>query len=304
MGKRKDPHAEWRPGAEDAEPEQTSRLQRVRANAARAVTVPGRRLGQAAASREAVMDETRSSATGPETSTGPLLAGEDLVRTYPGAQGVTALHGVTLTVSSGEFVALLGPSGSGKTTLLGLLSGLDIPERGRVCWLGTPVQNLGHDEVLELRRAGIGVVFQGFGLLPSLSAVENVALPLRVAGETPEKATGAAEAWLERLGMADRFDNRVFELSAGQQQRVAVARALVIEPQVVLADEPIAEVDTTNASVILEALSEVSGRGGAVVCATHNPVALGFATRVVLLRDGAIEAEGTPAEVAVRLTTD
>ncbi len=103
--------------------------------------------------------------------------------------------------------------------------------------------------------------------------------------------------------MGDRFDNRVFELSAGQQQRVAIARALVIEPEVVT-DEPMAEVDSGNAKVILEALAEVAGRGGAVVCATHNPVAVGFATRVVLLRDGTIEAEGSPAEVATRLTTD
>jgi putative ABC transport system ATP-binding protein len=237
-------------------------------------------------------------------STGPLLAGENLVRTYPGAQRVTALHGVSLTVAPGEFVALVGPSGSGKTTLLGLLAGLDVPERGRVCWRGRAMTDLGEEDALRLRRVEMGVVFQGFGLLPSLSAVENVALPLRVAGAHPEGAARAAERWLARLGMADRFDNRVFELSAGQQQRVAVARALVIEPAVVLADEPIAEVDSGNAAVILEALSEVSGRGGAVVCATHNPVALNVATRAVLLRDGAIQAEGPPADVAGRLTTD
>jgi putative ABC transport system ATP-binding protein len=234
----------------------------------------------------------------------PLLAGEDLFRSYPGAQRVAALRGVSLTIRPGEFVALVGPSGSGKTTLLGLLSGLDTPERGRVSWQGRPLESLGDEEVRRLRRSGIGVVFQSFGLLPSLSAVENVALPLRVAGAGPEAAARVAEAWLGRLGMGDRFDNRVFELSAGQQQRVAIARALVIEPEAVMADEPIAEVDSGNATVILEALAEVAGRGGAVVCATHNPVALGFATRVVLLRDGTIEAEGSPAEVATRLTTD
>jgi putative ABC transport system ATP-binding protein len=131
-----------------------------------------------------------------------------------------------------------------------------------------------------------------------------VELPLRVSGTAIAEARARAERWLERLDLADRMQNRTFELSAGQQQRVAVARALIVEPEVVLADEPIAEVDTENADLILDALWDVIGRGGAVLAATHNPEALRYSNRVVLFRDGRVEAEGKPAEVAARLTTD
>ena len=155
-----------------------------------------------------------------------------------------------------------------------------------------------------LRRTEMGVVFQSFGLLPTLSAVENVELPLRFGGTTLDEARERAAAWLTRLGLGDRLENRTFELSAGQQQRVAVARALIAEPEVVLADEPIAEVDTENADLILEALWDVIRRGGAVLAATHNPEALRYANRVVLFRDGQVDAEGTPDELASRLTTD
>jgi ABC-type lipoprotein export system ATPase subunit len=150
----------------------------------------------------------------------------------------------------------------------------------------------------------MGMVFQSFGLLPALSAIENVELPLRVAGVALDEGRPRAEAWLTRLGLADRLHNRTFELSAGQQQRIAVARALVIEPEVLLADEPIAEVDTENADLILDAMWDVIRRGGAVLAATHNPEALRYANRVVLFRDGSVQAEGTPKEIAPQLTTD
>jgi putative ABC transport system ATP-binding protein len=147
-------------------------------------------------------------------------------------------------------------------------------------------------------------VFQSFGLLPALSAVENVELPLRVNDSDLDEARARAEDWLRRLGLETRMHNRTFELSAGQQQRVAVARALIHEPDVVLADEPIAEVDTENADIILEALWDVIRRDGAVVAATHNPEVLRYANRVVLFRDGVVEREGTPQEVAPHLTVD
>jgi putative ABC transport system ATP-binding protein len=150
----------------------------------------------------------------------------------------------------------------------------------------------------------MGIVFQSFGLLPTLSAVENVELPLRVLGVGVDEASEHAASWLERLGLADRLHNRTFELSAGQQQRIAVARALVTEPEVVLADEPIAEVDTENAELILDAMWEVIRRGGAVLAATHNPQALRYSNRVVLFRDGLVEAEGSPKELADLVTTD
>jgi putative ABC transport system ATP-binding protein len=229
--------------------------------------------------------------------TEPILAARDVVRSYPGASEVLAVRGVSLALAPKDFVALMGPSGSGKTTLIGLLSGLDRPDAGEVAWEGRPVGTLSRADLAALRCTGMGVVFQSFGLLPTLSAVENVELPLRVSGLAPDERHERAAVWLARLGLADRAQNRTFELSAGQQQRVAVARALVTEPRIVLADEPIAEVDTENADLILEALWEVIGRGGAVLAATHNPEALRYANRVVLFRDGAIEAEGTPAEL-------
>jgi putative ABC transport system ATP-binding protein len=233
-----------------------------------------------------------------------LVEGIDVVRRYPGTQGVVAVRGASVTVRSRDFVALMGPSGSGKTTFLGVLAGLDAPDEGEVRWKGRPMGSLSTDERRVLRRQGIGVVFQSFGLLPALSAVENVELPLRVDGVDLIEARERAERWLQRLGLETRIHNRTYELSAGQQQRVAVARALIPEPEIVMADEPIAEVDTENADLILEALWDVIRRDGAVLAATHNPEALRFANRVVLFRDGLVEEEGTPQEVAPHLTTD
>ena len=208
-----------------------------------------------------------------------------------------AVRGASLSLASQDFVALMGPSGSGKTTFIGTLSGLDAADEGEVRFKGEPITAMSRAERIALRQTGVGVVFQSFGLLPTLSAVENVELPLRVNGVDLGEARERAIGWLERLGLTDRVDNRTFELSAGQQQRVAVARALIAEPE-------IAEVDTENADLILEALWDVIGRGGAVLAATHNPEALRYANRVVLFRDGQIEASGSPEELAGHLTTD
>jgi putative ABC transport system ATP-binding protein len=321
--RRKDPHEEWRPPAErdaagtqrggpSVAPDPGSPFAWPRPRP------PGRRhddpqwrpdFDEAAAAREAAQRAPSPYAKTPEAQLlppvkEPILAGENLIRTYPGRVGVAALRGVSVDIRPGEFLALMGPSGSGKSTLLGLLAGLDRPEEGRVLWHGAPIDQLPPAEALNLRRKDLGMVFQNFGLLPTLSALENVELPLRVAGARQDRAREAAVKWLTRLGLEDRLDNRTFELSAGQQQRVAVARALVIEPQVVLADEPIAEVDTENADLILDALGEVVRRGGAVLAATHNPEVLAYSGRIVLLRDGRIEGEGTPEEIASRLSTD
>lgn len=233
-----------------------------------------------------------------------LLAAQGVVRRYAGANGVLALRGASLALRPRDFVALMGPSGSGKTTFIGVLSGLDRPDEGTVRYRGEDVAEMSIRDRQGLRQTGMGVVFQSFGLLPALSAAENVELPLRIGGVAPAEAHERAVGWLERLGLGDRLDNRTFELSAGQQQRVAVARALVAEPDVVLADEPIAEVDTENADVVLEALWDVIRRDGAVLAATHNPEALRYANRVALFHDGRVEAEGAPEELAGRLTTD
>jgi len=234
----------------------------------------------------------------------PLLEALGVSRTYPGTVEVAAVRHASLELRSRDFTLLMGPSGSGKTSFLGMLAGFDPPDEGEVRWRDTPFDRLTHDELLAVRRTGMSVIFQSYGLLPSLTAVENVELPLRVAGTALDEARARATGWLERLDLGHRLDHRTFELSGGQQQRVAVARALVVEPAVILADEPIAEVDSENADLILSALWEVVVRDGAVLAATHNPEALRYASRVLLFRDGVIEAEGSPDEVAAQLTTD
>jgi len=235
--------------------------------------------------------------------TEPLLEAIDVERTYRGPVDVAAVRGVSLALRPGDLVALLGPSGSGKSTLLGMLAGLDEPDAGEVRWQGGPFATMSAEERRAVHQRGMGIVFQAFGLLPALSAVENVALPLRVRGEVQESRE-AATAMLERMDLRDRLEHRTFELSGGQQQRIAVARALVGQPTVVLADEPISEVDEANGERILAALWEVASRGGAVVVATHDPQAMEYATRAMLLRDGRVEAEGDPAELRASLTTE
>jgi ABC-type lipoprotein export system ATPase subunit len=235
--------------------------------------------------------------------TEPLLEAVGVERTYRGPMDVPAVRGVSLALRPGDLVALLGPSGSGKSTLLGMLAGLDEPDAGEVRWEGRPFGTMSTEERRAVHQRGMGIVFQAYGLLPALSAVENVALPLRVRGEVQESRE-AATAMLERLDLRDRLEHRTFELSGGQQQRIAVARALVGQPTVVLADEPISEVDEANGERILAALWEVASRGGAVVVATHDPQAMEYATRAMLLRDGRVEAEGDPAELRASLTTE
>ena len=235
--------------------------------------------------------------------TEPLLEAVGVERTYRGLMDVPAVRGVSLALYPGDLVALLGPSGSGKSTLLGMLAGLDEPDAGEVRWQGSPFATMSAEERRAVHQRGMGIVFQAYGLLPALSAVENVALPLRVRGEVRE-GREAATAMLERMDLRDRLEHRTFELSGGQQQRIAVARALVGQPTVVLADEPIAEVDEANGERILAAVWEVASRGGAVVVATHDPLAMEYATRAMLLRDGRVEAEGDPVELRASLTTD
>jgi putative ABC transport system ATP-binding protein len=234
----------------------------------------------------------------------PILEARGVSRTYPGPAGVTAVRDASLALGHRDFTLLMGPSGSGKTTFLGMLAGFDRPDEGEVRWHDRPMEGLDEDELLQVHRTGISVIFQSYGLLPALTAVENVELPLRVMGTDLAEARERATSWLQRLELGHRLDHRTFELSGGQQQRVAAARALVAEPDVILADEPIAEVDSENADLILSALWEVVVRGGAVLAATHDPAALRYASRVVLFRDGAIEAEGSPEAVAAQLTTD
>ncbi|MFF1360189.1 ABC transporter ATP-binding protein [Streptomyces sp. NPDC058297] len=219
-------------------------------------------------------------------------------------RGVTALDGVDLDFLAGTFTAVMGPSGSGKSTLLQCAAGLDRPTSGTVTVAGTDLTGLGERALTLLRRDRIGFVFQSFNLLPSLTAAQNVALPLRLAGRRPSRAE-VREA-LGRVGLADRMGHRPSQLSGGQQQRVALARALITRPAVLFGDEPTGALDTTTGRHVLTLLRELVDREGqTTVMVTHDPVAAARADRVVFLVDGKVVDELlTPdAEtVATRMT--
>jgi ABC-type lipoprotein export system ATPase subunit len=235
----------------------------------------------------------------------PLLSAEELHRTYrQGGTSTIALRDASLQLARGELVVLMGPSGSGKSTLLGLLGGFEPPDSGSVMWHGQAVADLSATELAHRRATEFGVVFQSLGLFPALTARENVYLPLLISGADPDSSAATAESWLRRLGLEDRAEHRLFELSLGQQQRVAVARALAPDPDIILADEPTAELDHEAANVVIEALREISLRGGGVILASHDPRVLVVADRVLVLRAGSLVAAGPPGEVAEFLTTD
>jgi len=188
--------------------------------------------------------------------------------------------------------------------LLGIVGGFEAPDSGRVMWHGRPLAELSATELARRRAAEFGLVFQSLGLFPALTARENVHLPLLISGADPDSAAAATEKWLRRVGLEDRAEHRLFELSLGQQQRVAVARALARDPDIVLADEPTAEMDHEAANNVIDALRDVSQRGGGVILASHDPRVLLVADRVLVLRAGRMVAEGSPGEVAGFLTTD
>jgi ABC-type lipoprotein export system ATPase subunit len=235
----------------------------------------------------------------------PLLSAEELHRTYShGGTSAVALRNVSLQLTPGELVVVIGPSGSGKSTLLGILGGFEPPDSGAVMWDGRSLADLSTAELARRRASQFGVVFQSLGLFPALTARENVYLPLLISGADPDSSAAVAESWLRRVGLDDRAEHRLFELSLGQQQRVAVARALAPDPDIVLADEPTAEMDHEAANAVIGALREVSLRGGGVILASHDPRVLMVADRVLVLRAGHLVAEGSPGEVAEFLTTD
>ena len=218
----------------------------------------------------------------------PLITTVDLRRTYfLGSEQIDALRGVNFKVVPGQFIAVVGRSGSGKTTLLNILAGLDKPTSGQVLFENRDIAEMGEHDLTELRRHKIGFVFQSFGLLPLLSAFENVELPLRIAGaRTREREERTREA-LEIVGLWNRANHRPYELSGGEQQRVAIARAIVNEPPLILADEPTGELDSNNARSIFGLFKEmVEQRGISVVSATHDSTLLAMADEVKEIRDG------------------
>ncbi|TMB06194.1 MAG: ABC transporter ATP-binding protein [Deltaproteobacteria bacterium] len=219
-----------------------------------------------------------------------MIALSDVHKVFrQGEAEVRALAGVSLEVAAGEFVAIRGPSGSGKSTLLHLIGGLDVPSAGDIRIDGALLSRLTDDELTVFRRRKIGFVFQFFNLLPTLSAEENVALPLLLDGVRARDARPRALAALEQVGLAHRRRHRPDELSGGEMQRAAVARALVIEPRLILADEPTGNLDTTTGEQILALIRRANAeRGCTVVLVTHDPRAATYGTRVITLNDGVV----------------
>ena len=221
------------------------------------------------------------------------LAVSNLSISYEGAaQTVRPIDGFDMTVESGELVLLNGPSGSGKTTLLSAIAGLLTPEAGSITFGGEDVAGLRGKAMLRHRRDRIGMVFQSFNLIPSLTAVENVAVPLTVAGMSTRAAHARAKALLTDRGLAERFDHRPGALSGGQQQRVAIARALANDPPVVLADEPTAHLDHTQIESVRSTLRAIADAGRIVIISTHDDRLGEVADRVVQMR-GAARAHGS-----------
>ena len=215
---------------------------------------------------------------------------QKLNKTYHfGDVEVTALHEVCLEIEEREFIAVSGPSGSGKSTLCNLIGLLDTPTSGDVLIQGTPANGLSDAERSDLRNSSIGFVFQNFNLIPVLTALENVMLPLQVTGVSKTEAQERAEALLNEVDLGDRMGHRPVKMSGGQQQRVAIARALVTDPLLVLADEPTANLDTKNANLIIDLMRRINReRGAAFLFSTHDDRLLDRVDRRVHLQDGVV----------------
>lgn len=208
-----------------------------------------------------------------------------------GSEKVEALKDVTIDIRENEYVALMGPSGSGKSTLMNLLGCLDSPTSGEYWLNGKEVSTMEDSELAEVRNRDIGFVFQTFNLLPRLSALENVALPLVYAGVSREARLERANSTLESVGLGDRVTHKPNELSGGQRQRVAVARALVNGPAIILADEPTGNLDTKTSSEIMGLLEEIHKAGNTVIVVTHENDIAAHAHRIIRLRDGLVESD-------------
>jgi putative ABC transport system ATP-binding protein len=237
---------------------------------------------------------------GPADPAAPMVAVEDVRRSFgSGPRAVHALRGVSLEIPRGELTALKGRSGSGKTTLLNLVGGLDRPSGGRIVLDGTDLGDLDEDGRLALRRDRIGFVFQSFGLIPILTAAENVGVPLRMRRTPVAEREERVRTLLALVGLADHAEQRPGELSGGQQQRVAVARALANDPSLIIADEPTGQLDSETGRSVMELLrAVVRSEGVTVLVATHDQNLMGVADRVVELADGRITDDRRAAVAA------
>ena len=222
----------------------------------------------------------------------------DVVREYrAGGQTVRALDGLSLRICGGQFTSIVGPSGAGKSTLLHLLGALDSPDSGSICFDGVEIATMTDDEQSNFRRRQVGFIFQFFNLLPTLSAWENVAIPNLLDGQKLRKSRPDAVRLLELVGLGNRINHRPCELSGGQMQRVAVARALMMDPPLILADEPTGNLDSATGAAIMELLKDVAHdrhAGRAVVMVTHNLQAAASTDRVITMQDGALKSDVVP----------
>ncbi|MBP2625369.1 MAG: Phosphonate-transporting ATPase [Firmicutes bacterium] len=208
-----------------------------------------------------------------------------------GGETVNALAGLTLSISPGEFTAIMGPSGSGKSTLMNILGCLDRPHSGSYMLDGQEVATLNDDELATTRNKKIGFVFQSFNLLPRMSTLENVALPMVYAGVEKKERLARATEVLAMVGLQERMNHQPNELSGGQRQRVAIARSLVNDPTIIMADEPTGNLDTKSGDEVMAIFSELNAQGRTIILVTHEPEIAEYAKRVVYVRDGLIERD-------------
>lgn len=222
-----------------------------------------------------------------------LLKIDSLKKTYSrGDQTVEALRGVSLEIDSGQFVSIMGPSGSGKSTLLHLMGGLDRPSQGNVSFEGKAIDQLNDNELSLFRRQKLGFIFQFFNLLPTLSALENVALPRLLNGESIKTIRPKAEELLKMMGLQNRMDHKPDQLSGGEMQRVAIARALVGDPLMIFADEPTGNLDSKTGESVLKLMQGlVKEHGKTIVMVTHDPKAASYGTRLIKLKDGLLDSD-------------
>jgi putative ABC transport system ATP-binding protein len=235
----------------------------------------------------------------------PIIVVKELTRMYQmGTEVVNALRSISMNIKKNEYVALMGPSGSGKSTLMNILGCLDTPTSGDYYLNDQLVSDMSDGELAAIRNKEIGFVFQTFNLLPRLSALENVALPLVYAGMRRSRRIEVAEHVMEQVGLADRMTHKPNELSGGQRQRVAIARALVNEPSIILADEPTGNLDTKTSLEIMDIFGKIHAMGNTIILVTHEPDISTYAHRVVKMRDGLIESDtiNSNIQVAAALT--